>query len=230
MKVISGVTRWLLTLCLPLMLLSASIGVAVNSLWLYNYGFEKYGVSHTTGLAEVELENVAAGLISYFNSGEENIRLTAIKNGKPFELFNEREVIHLRDVKGLIWLDYRLLVGTLLYILSYTAVRLFWRKERHQLALGVVYGSGVTLALVLVLGLGALLDFDRFFLQFHLISFANDLWMLDPTRDYLIMLFPSGFWYDATLFCALATVGMALVLGAVGTVYLKKRKALSEKG
>jgi integral membrane protein (TIGR01906 family) len=212
------------------MLLSASIGVAVNSLWLYNYGFEKYGVSRTTGLAEVELENVAAELISYFNSGEENIRLTAIKDGKPFELFNEREVIHLRDVKGLIWLGYRLLVGTLLYILSYTAVRLFWRRERRQLALSVVYGSGVTLALVLVLGLGALLDFDRFFLQFHLISFANDLWMLDPTRDYLIMLFPSGFWYDATLFCALTTVGMALVLGAVGAVYLKKRKVLSEKG
>jgi integral membrane protein (TIGR01906 family) len=212
------------------MLLSASIGVAVNSLWLYNYDFEKYGVSRTTGLAEVELENVAAELISYFNSGEENIRLTAIKDGKPFELFNEREVIHLRDVKGLIWLGYRLLVGTLLYILSYTAVRLFWRRERRQLALSVVYGSGVTLALVLVLGLGALLDFDRFFLQFHLISFANDLWMLDPTRDYLIMLFPSGFWYDATLFCALTTVGMALVLGAVGAVYLKKRKVLSEKG
>jgi integral membrane protein (TIGR01906 family) len=212
------------------MLLSASIGVAVNSLWLYNYGFEKYGVSRTTGLDEVELENVAAGLISYFNSGEENIRLTAIKDGKPFELFNEREVIHLRDVKGLIRLDYRLLMGTLIYILSYTAIRLFWRKERRQLALGVVYGSGLTLALVLVLGVGAFLDFDRFFLQFHLISFANDLWMLDPSRDYLIMLFPGGFWYDATIFCALATVGMALALGAVGVVYLKKRKILAEKG
>ena len=31
------------------------------------------------------------------------------KDGKPFELFNQQEVIHLEDVKGLIWLDYRVL-------------------------------------------------------------------------------------------------------------------------
>jgi integral membrane protein (TIGR01906 family) len=73
-----------------------------------------------------------------------------------------------------------------------------------------------------------MLDFDRFFLQFHLISFANDLWQLDPTKDYLIMLFPQGFWYDATLFCALGTVVMAVVLAGMagGYLLLIRRKAM----
>ena len=218
MKILGIAAKWLFVLCLPILLLTASIGWAANSLWLYEYGFGKYGVSQTTGLAGVELEKAATGLISYFNSGEEYISLTVVKGDKPFELFNRREIAHLRDVKGLIWLDYWLLLGTLIYTLVYAGVSLFWRGGRYwrRLAWGLVSGGSVTLALMLALGLGALLNFDRLFLQFHLISFANELWQLDPAKDYLIMLFPRGFWYDATLICAAATATGAAILGGVG--------------
>ncbi len=221
MKGLTIAAKWLFSLCLPILLLTASIGWAVNSHWLYQYGFEKYDVSQTTGLAEVELEKAATGLISYFNSGEEYISLSVIKDGEPFELFNQREVIHLRDVKGLIRLDYWVLLGTLIYTLGYAGVSLFWRRrDWRRLAWGVINGSGITLVLMLALGLGALLDFDQLFLQFHLLSFSNEFWQLDPTRDYLIMLFPGGFWYDAALFWALATVGLAVILGGVAGGYL----------
>jgi integral membrane protein (TIGR01906 family) len=208
------------------LLLTASLGWAVNSLWLYKYGFEKYSVGQTTDLAEGELEKAARGLIGYFNSDEEYISLTVVKDGQPFELFNQREVIHLKDVKGLIWLDYWVLLGVLIYTLGYAGISLFWRKRRYwrRLAWGVVGGGGVTLALVLALGLGILLGFDQLFLQFHLISFTNPFWQLDPRTDYLIMLFPQGFWYDAALFCVLATTSGTVVLGGVAGVYLHKTK------
>ena len=226
MRILGIAAKWLFILCLPILLLTASLGWAVNSLWLYQYGFQKYSVSQTTGLAEAELEKAARGLISYFNSDEEDISLTVVKDDQPFELFNQREVVHLKDVKGLIWLDYWVLLGTLLYALTYAGFSLFWRKRRYwrRLAWGVVGGGGVTLALMLALGLGILLGFDQLFLQFHLISFTNELWQLDPSTDYLIMLFPQGFWFDATLFCTLATVIGAVVLGGVAGVYLKRTK------
>ncbi len=226
MKIPGIATNWLFILCLPILLLTASLGWAINSLWLYKYGFDKYNVSQTAGLAEVELEKAAKGLISYFNSDEEYISLTVVKDDQPLELFNQREVIHLKDVKGLIWLDYWVLLGTLIYILGYAGVSFFWRKQRYwrRLAWAVVGGSSATLALMLALGLGTLLGFDQLFLQFHLISFTNQFWQLDPTRDYLIMLFPGGFWYDATLFCVLATMTGAVVLGGVAGVYLKRTK------
>ncbi len=222
LKILGICAKWLFILCLPILLLTASIGWGVNSHRLYRYGFEEYNVSQKTGIAEKELEEAATGLISYFNSGEANISLTVIKDGESFELFNQREVIHLRDVKELIRLDYWVLLGTLIYVLSYAGVSLFWHRRRYwrQLAWGVISGSGITLALMLTLGLGALLDFDQLFLQFHLLSFSNEFWQLDPTRDYLIMLFPGGFWYDAAIFCALATVGLAIVLGGVAGGYL----------
>ena len=219
MKILAIVAKWLFILCLPVLLLTASIGWAANSLWLYKSGFEKYDVSQTTGLAESELKEAAIGLISYFNSDEEYISLTVMKDGEPFELFSQREVIHLKDVKGLIRLDYRVLLGTLIYVLAYVGVSLF-RRDWRRLAWGVAGGSGLTLILVLALGVGTLLNFDQLFLQFHLISFANELWQLDPTKDYLIMLFPQGFWYDAAIFCAGITAGLAVVLGGVGGGYL----------
>ena len=229
MKVLSTAAKWLFMLCIPALLLTASIGWAVNSARLYKYGFDKYDIGSTTGLADSELEKAAVGLISYFNSDEEHIDLTVVKNDRPFVLFNQREIIHLKDVKGLIWLGYRVLLGTLIYALGYTVASLVWGKRRYwrQLAGGVVGGGSITLALMLALGLGTLLGFDQLFLQFHLLSFSNELWQLDPARDYLIMLFPQGFWYDATLFCALGTVGMAVILGGVAGGYLLvKRKNL----
>ncbi len=223
MRIAGIAAKWIFMLCLPILLLTASIGWAANSLWLYKYGFEKYNVSQTAGLAEPELEKAASGLIGYFNSDEEYISLTVMKDGEPFVLFSQREVIHLRDVKGLIWLDYWVLLGTLVYAFGYAGVCLFRRKRRYwrRLAWGVVGGGGITLALMLALGLGTLLGFDQLFWQFHLISFTNELWQLDPTKDYLIMLFPQGFWYDTTVFCALTTAGLAIILGGVAGGYLR---------
>jgi len=223
--------KWLFILYLPILLLTTSICWAVNSHWLYKYGFDKYEVSQTTGLAEVELEKAATGLISYFNSAKEYISLSVTKNGETFELFNQREVTHLMDVKGLIWLDYWILFETLIYVLVYAGVSFFWQKGRYwrQLARRIVGGSGITLALMLAIGLGILLNFDQLFLQFHLLSFSNDFWQLDPTRDYLIMLFPRGFWYDAAILCAGITAGLAVILGGVAGGYLlfTRRRSVS---
>ncbi len=229
MKTLGIAAKWLFMLCLPVLLVTLSIGWVANSLWLYRYGFEKYDISQATGLDTSELEKTARGLTSYFNSDEEYISLTVVKDGEPFELFNQREVIHLKDVKGLIQLDYGVLGGTLAYVLAYAGVCLFWRRRRYwrHLAWGLVGGGGITLALMLALGLGILFGFQELFWQFHVISFSNEFWLLDPTRDYLKMLFPDGFFYDATILCAAITAGLAVILGGVGGGYIIYRKRIA---
>ena len=233
MRIPSTIAKWLFILCLPILLMTASLSWAVNSLWLYKYGFEKYNVSHTTGLAEVELEKAAKGLISYFNSDEEYISLTVTKGGQPFELFTEREIIHLWEVKILFQLVYYLLGGTLAFVIIYSLVTLLWRRGSpwRILTSGVLRGSVLTLGLVGILALGAVVAFGPLFWWFHEIAFVffeGDYWILDPSQHYLIMLFPQGFWYDAAIFCALATVGLAIVLGGVAGGYLlfTRRRAI----
>lgn len=221
MKALSLAARWLFILCLPVLLITASLAWAVNSLWLYEYGFQKYGVRQTLAnygleLTNPEIKQIYAEFISYYNSDEPYVDLTVVRDGKPVKLLTPEETIHFRDVKGLVWLDYRVLIGTLLYTLAYTGVSLFRRKYR-QLAGAVVGGSSLTLALMLALGLGTLLGFDQLFYKFHLVFFTNEFW---SAEGYMLLLFPEPFFYDATLFFSLATVGLAIILGGISGSYL----------
>ncbi len=224
MRVLSTATMWLLMLSLPILLLGASLGGAANSLWLYKYGLHKYDVQQALAdsglhLSDTEIEEIYAGLISYYNSGQEYINFTVTKDSQASDLFTPEESIHFKDVKGLIRLDYRVLLGTLIYVLGYIVVNLFWRRRRYwrRLAWGVVSGSSLTLALMLILGLAIWLDFGQLFLQFHYLSFSNEFW---SARGYMLQLFPPGLLYDAALFCALATAAGAVILGGVSGGYL----------
>jgi integral membrane protein (TIGR01906 family) len=213
------IAQWLFALCLSCLLLTASIWWAANSHWLYTSGFTKYDVAASTDLSEAELDNVAAELIDYFNSGEEFVNIIASKDSQPFELFTEEEILHFRDVKGLFRMDFNVLLGTGIYVVGYAAVSLLWRRPRYWrgLARAALAGNIITLVLMLALWLGTIFNFDQLFLQFHLISFSNEFW---STEGYMLLLFPRDFWYDAAIYCALATAATAVILGAIAVGYL----------
>ena len=89
------------------------------------------------------------------------------------------------------------------------------RAFGSSLARLVLWGCGLAVGLVALVGLQSLVSFDAFFTLFHQLGFANNLWQLDPERDYLVKLFPEGFWLDAMLFLAIASVVEAVVAGVV---------------
>jgi integral membrane protein (TIGR01906 family) len=228
LKILGAIAKWLFILSLPPLILSATIHFEFNSLRLYQDGFEKYNVSQTTGLDEIELEKAAKGLINYyFSSDEEYISLTVLKNGQPFELFNQREISHLKDVKTLVQLNFRLLVGMAVYIGVYAGMCLFWRRGRYrrELTRGTFIGSTITLGMIVALGIGSVaFDFNQLFLRLHFLAFTNELWLLDPTKDYLIMLFPEGFWFDVAMLFGKITTGMAGALCGISAWYLRRAR------
>jgi integral membrane protein (TIGR01906 family) len=75
-------------------------------------------------------------------------------------------------------------------------------------------------ALVVLVGVLSLMDFDALWTRFHQIAFRNDLWQLDPSKDYLIMLFPEPFWFTATLRMATTVAPQTLAMAVVGVVLL----------
>ncbi|MBI2957798.1 MAG: DUF1461 domain-containing protein, partial [Chloroflexi bacterium] len=142
--------RVLFAVCLPLLLLSASLAIAINSPRLYQYSFDTYGAGARSGISPSDLERVAEGLVRYFNSGEDLFRLTVTRSGHQTPLFHENEAVHFRDVKGLVLLDYRVLGITLGYTaVSAAAVLLLRRRQGLRDILGAVrWGSTATLALI----------------------------------------------------------------------------------
>ena len=145
----------------------------------------------------------------YFSNDDTDLIIKVTKHGEIVEsLFNEREIAHMRDVKGLVkgvylaqWISLFIILLGILAGYFITKGDKFGSPIRD---LG--RGGKLTLALTLLIGLFSLVGFERLFLYFHLFSFSNDLWILDPTRDYLIMMFPEGFFFDATIYIAIATV------------------------
>ena len=114
--------------------------------------------------------------------------------GEVRPLFNEREILHMRDVKGLVRGIYALQALSGVYLLGYAAVVLAagrWRGAQavaRRLALACL--SAV--ALLAVAGLASLVGFDQLFYRFHVISFTNGTWTFDPRYNYLTRLFTEG--------------------------------------
>ena len=215
----------LFVLAIPLFLVTGSVTWALNDAGLYNGGFERYDVARRTGITNADLRRAGADIRHYFNSGQELLELRAPVYGVEREIFNEREVAHMRDVKGLVRGVYLLAALSLAYILAATAAGFRWRGWAFvgTLARLVMSGGGLTLALLVAMGALILTAFDALFLAFHLVSFSNDFWQLDPRSDYLIIMFPQGFWFDATARVAITTTAGALSLAGLSGAYLLYR-------
>ena len=202
----------------PLLLITSSVRFVINLPLLYSYGFDKYDIAEYTRIERADLIAAGAHIRDYFNNDEEDLIIRTFVGGVLVEsLYNDREIHHMRDVKGLVRGVYLAQMLSLLYVAAYIAVGFWLRRNDFWETLGrdVSRGGKLTLALVVIVGLLAVVAFNRLFLLFHLVSFSNDFWLLDPRRDYLIAMFPQGFFFDATMLIAFCTIAAAAVLVAV---------------
>ena len=227
MNVIRLFTRWVFIVSIPILLLSVTIAWAFNSLWIYKAGFTKYGVGQTLGLSSLELDRSASELIAYFNNPlQEFLDINVTYNtGVTAPLYDQADILHMKDVKGVIWLDYSLLFSTVIYALVYilVSVTLNKRNGHREIALGATWGGGLTVALLCLLGISAITSFDSFFITFHEVFFPQGNWQF-PFGDHMITLFPDGFWSNVTTLVGLVALVLAIIVGCVGFVLLRSSK------
>ena len=212
--------RWvpavLFVVAVPVFLITGSLTWAFNNIGLYESGFEKYHISRASGISSTDLRQVALDLRGYFNSGEEPLHVVTRIYGQERELFNEKEVHHMRDVKRLLWGVYGAFAVSAVCLAALVAAGFARERGGYQRTLSrrALWGGGLTMALLVLFGIIASVGFDALFLLFHRVSFANDFWQLDPRTDYLVLLFPQGFWFDATMWVALRAIAGGLLLAA----------------
>ena len=227
MKIAKVVAYWLFIICVPLLLLTSTVRLGVNSMRLYEYGFDRYGVSEDTGIDREQLGNVAKRLVDYFNFRVETPQtMVVIEGEEEIPLFQEddqnRELTHLADVRRLFQFNHRVQLASLAYIIIYSLMSLRgkrsnlkrWKRGRWQdLAKGVRNGCALALALIAVLGIASILvDFEQLFVQFHHVAFDNPWWM---SSGYLPRLFPEQFWQDIAFLGTGVIAAEALLLGSI---------------
>ena len=209
----------------PLFLIAFSARWVINFPPLYAYGFDRFDIPQRTGIEREDLISAGKQIRDYFNNDEEYLAVSASVRGIQFDnIYNEREVLHMRDVKVLVQGVYRVSEITGLYLLAVVAVGFAVWGRRFASSAGrlVGWGGWTTVALLLIVGLAMTVGFDRLFLAFHLISFTNDLWQLDPRRDYLIAMFPEAFFFTATILIIVSIAFMSICLIIASWVIRKK--------
>ena len=208
----------------PIFLIATTVRLVINFPPLYSYGFDKYNIAAYTGIERKDLLSAAARIRDYFNNDEELLIIpTSVQGVQVNSLYNQREITHMSDVKDLVRGVYLVQTLSALYLLGFAATGIYiWRRAFWPMLARYVSRAGfLTLGIIALVGVGSLAGFDRLFLAFHLISFSNDFWQLDPSRDYLIAMFPQGFFFDATMLIAGLTILEAALLAAVPLALLK---------
>ena len=207
----------------PIFSLTINIRVAFNSSWVYSTGFDRNNIEQRTGVPDEELNRIADEFIAYFGSDDEFLNVQLYGR----DLFNTREVIHMKDVKALVQGMYILSYLAGLVIVGYLAWG-FQRTGRQFLrpALRRVKRAGLfTIGSLAIIGSVIGVGFPFFFTLFHEIAFRNDFWMLDPRRDFLVVMFPEQFWLEATLMAAFATVAQAMLAAGGSWLVLRRLQA-----
>ena len=219
---VPAAVRWLaaiaFVLALPLFLILGNVLDVAGDRQFYADEFVKYDVGTVTGLNREQLATVADLFITYLSVPGSHLDYEITVNGARRPLFNQKEIAHMEDVQKLFGLvrQSRLVAGSILLILPLLGVWFGGGLFLPRLGTLLTIGGILTVVLLGLAGLASFVDFTEAFVKFHEMAFSNDLWMLDPRTDYLLMLFPEGFWLDATLRIAGKSALEAAVLGAVG--------------
>lgn len=199
------IATYILITLIPLFLILTGFRFVVFDREFYSNEFAKYGVYDQLGKDTAD------------SNSNELIGYLAGKNELNTDFFNDREKTHLLDVKELIkqaLFTFNIIGIIILLPISYLIVN----KRFNELG-NVAFFSGITTLILLILFIGAIAyDFDKLFLGFHLVSFNNDLWMLNPETDNLIAMFPEGFFYDISMRMAVITGILSSVLMIAGLI------------
>ena len=214
--------RWIagaaFVIAVPLFLILGNVLEVAGDRDFYLREFVNYDVGRVTGLDQPQLAAVSDVFITYLRDPAAKLDVEVTIGGVRRPLFNAKEIHHMDDVQKLFTLvrNTRLVAGAVLLVLPLVALGMAGAGVLPRFGTLLTIGGVLTVGLLALAGLLSLVDFTEAFVKFHQLAFSNDDWMLDPRTDYLIMLYPEGFWLDATLRIAMLSAVEAVVIGGIG--------------
>ena len=225
LAVLKVVGALLVVAAVPLAIVSTNIRLMVFDRGLWERAYARHGVSQTTGISIEQLRTANDQIMSYFEGGP-MVSLEVQKEWGREPLFNQREQTHLADVRDLVL---RALAVQQISLASVIVAAAFLVLRRAPRTLAKLISAGTILTLVIFggIGLAAVGNFRDLWLQFHLISFTNEFWQLDPRTDYMIRMTPEGFYFDMVLELVGRSTIVAVVLLLLGQIYLWRVQAPS---
>ena len=168
-----------------LIIISGCLNFIVRSSLIYDYNISTYSIESRTSLPLEKIKEINLSIRTYFFDEKELLDV---------DIYSDKEVLHMKDVKSVMSFIFDLskilsiIFCILTFVLtSYLGVNLY-KLIFHSL---ILFSS-----ILILLGASFLLFFQELFIIFHKIAFNNDLWILNPNKDYLLMMYPEDFFRD----------------------------------
>ena len=160
--------------------------------WFYRQ-YEKMDLAAQIGISTQDCTRALMRLIDYMEGRVDLIQLTVVEDGREVAMYNERETLHMLDVRALYkaWRTVRD-VGLAAAAALFAAAYLLSKKgTRLRLASrAFAWAAAAFGALLAALGIYAAVDFGAFWTSFHHLFFTNDLWLLSYATDRMIRICP----------------------------------------
>ncbi len=207
----------LISIVLPFFIILLNLNLHIYNDSFYLKEFEKNNV-YASIEKNAAIENYKA-ILGYFND----------KNNLDATFFNNREKVHLADVKSLVKIAkyslYPIIIALLLAI-----AWLAKKNELIDLRSAIIFGNILAIIVLVFLSLLTLIDFTGIFEKFHIEAFSNDLWQLNPETDKLILMVPEEFFFDSVVNIAInsaATIIMIFIVVAVLSFYMRQKTKMA---
>lgn len=193
--------------------------------WFLNE-YTRLGTAKDIGMSNSDINASINSMIDYMEGRKDSIQVSVTFEGNQVEMFNEREIAHMVDVRNL----YQGVQTTAIIALILCAIMLILaagmmrRDALPVLSRGYLIGMGIFVIAVAALGIWVLLDFTSFWTAFHHMFFTNDLWLLDPRIDRMILICPEQLFFDIVVRFGGRFLAIALVLCAAAILCLAIRR------
>jgi len=204
------ILSWVITLLIPIALVLTAVRLLMTPAFLHfeystpNFPEDFYGFTKADRL---QWSKIA---VEYLLNNEGIEFLGDLQFTDGSQLYNERELRHMVDVKNTVESALAVWYGSLAVLFGLGLWSWFgrwWPIFRG----GMARGGLLTAGLVGLLIAFVLVSFGVLFVAFHNIFFASGTWLFEYS-DTLIRLFPERFWRDIFIYVGLFSLATGLGL------------------
>lgn len=196
----------LLAIILTIFIFTLAVVLVLNSKWLYYIDITLLGMERRSGMNVAEIKANYDALIRYnqfWFRGELVF---------PNLLMSRTGRIHFQEVKRILDVIQYLCIGSFVFLVI--GMIRHRRRSKGYLKLAGIF----SVAVPVILGILAALDWDRFFVVFHKIFFRNNYWLFDSRTDPVILILPDAYF----LHCAILIL-LLILLGSILCFWLWRR-------
>lgn len=223
MKLLSKILAYAAVPCLAAALLISFIGrLSGDKAWIKRE-YEKLDINDYTGMSTDEMCAVYLRMVDYMKGGTDELQTEVTVFGERTEMFVEREISHMNDVRKL-WFG----VETAKYILfAFTAIAaalalyVYRRRAAAVLARCWLIGICVIAFIAAVLAVWAAVDFYSFWILFHAVFLDVPSSTFDPAESLMIRICVQQLFSDLILRIAVYTVSACAVISILAGIVCK---------